>query len=267
MEHHFFTPDTVDLHNEPDQLERQEGVSVYNVTKIDKIAFTAVVTNKKNPAESAEVSLRSCTCDDFKERRKPCRHMYAFAVKQIKLDDGAKIKFFSRKNERLETLMADFSKGYADGWAFVVRPCNYEALDIKWLPKTVKKKTFLQLTQGDVYNFSEGSVFYDTPIAYEVPWGVALNSINCSLQITKTFSSYTIPCVYVNDIHILERTDKPVYGEVYFDVFRPNADKTKEERVAGFSCKQDEFLKLLQTGIFTDLDGVSHNLLEGKTDA
>ena len=44
MEHHFFMPDTVDLHNEPEQLERQEGVSAYKVTKIDKFAFTALVT-------------------------------------------------------------------------------------------------------------------------------------------------------------------------------------------------------------------------------
>ena len=267
MEHHFFMPDTVDLHNEPEQLERQEGVSAYKVTKIDKFAFTALVTSKGASEESANVSLKDCTCDDFKMRGKPCRHMYAFASKQIELDDGTKIKFFARKNERSETLMADFSKGYAAGWSFVVRPCNYESLDIKWMPKTVKKETFSQLTQGDVYNFSEGSVFYDTPIAYEVPWGIALQSIYCSLQITKTISSYTIPFVYVNESGILERTDKPVYGEVYFDVFRPDSAKKKEQRVARFSCKQNEFLKLLQTGIFLDSDGLSHNLLEGKVDA
>lgn len=258
MEHHFFSPDNVDLHNESDQLERQEGVSQYNISKVDKINFTAVVKRKGHPEESFFVSLQGCSCDDFRLRGKPCAHMYAFASRQIELDDGRKIKFFTRNNERSETLIADFSKGYADGWAFVVRPCNYEALDIKWTPKTIKKSTFMQLTQGDVYNFTDGSVFYDTLEAYNLPWSNALESIRCSLQITRTIPTYTFPVVTVNDNNILERYDKAVYGTVYFDMFRPDVPNRREKLASSFSCRQDEFLRLLQSGAFVDLDGMFH---------
>lgn len=45
---------------------------------------------------------------------------------------ASKLKLFVNKSERSRELIADFSSGYAASWVFIVRPCNFDALDIKW---------------------------------------------------------------------------------------------------------------------------------------
>lgn len=246
----FFTPDTVDMHNDEEQLERQESLYKLKIS-IDRAKNFGKVGDIDGTSHIA--SLSSCSCDDFLARQLPCIHMYKYAHK---------VRCFSIKREsRSLTFIADFSKGYADGWAYVVRSCNYSELDILYTPRITQKESQMVLTQGRAYNFISNSVFYDTPLAYQdAPWEKIIPSLNTSLQIDKTTPTYSEPVVILNDNGILERRTNIIYGEVWFTFYKINGQKTMRP-VSSHRCSQDEFLALLRSGNFVDHDGNRQKLL------
>lgn len=273
----FFSEDSVDMHSTSEQLQRQDRRSDFKVLQLDRVNKTGSVHSIVDDSEPVyETSLTKCQCADFQQRQLPCAHMYRVASEL-----GT---YRSIKQKRSTELIADFSCGYAAGWAFVVRPCNYMALDIMYtkLVKKIDGKIVKDdkgvslkedvLTQGKTYSFSLGEIFYSDPIAYEVQWGEALNSLHCSLQIDEATPSFLDADISYEEIHAhqkgghitqgrIVRRYLPVYGDVHFSLYRPNADKSRVERVQFFSCRQDEFLQLLMTGKFTDTSGKKHTIM------
>lgn len=196
-----------------------------------------IVTDEESGDEH-KASLNKCTCDEFQSSGTPCRHMYKVANKK---------KLFRYAYARSDKLIADFSSGRAAGWKFVVRPCNYLSLDIILSPRMIKGKKTNVLTQGEFYDFAAGSVFYDNPAAYDMPWGEALRHIKASLQIVSSVKPDLIPYVVWESGSLL-RKNSIVYTNVTFNVYRPSADFSKEELQNTYSCTQDEFLRLLRDG-------------------
>ncbi|GAA0200753.1 hypothetical protein [Selenomonas dianae] len=276
----FFSEESVDLHNTPEQLQRQDRLTELRVIQIDRVAGTGLVySGSRDSGHSYETSLTKCKCVDFRQRRLPCKHIYRLAA-ELGVYRSISLK-------RSTELMADFSKGYADGWAFVVRPCNFPSLDIVYsliamrrdgvIVKTTKngKEVTVKenvLTQGEVYNFSLGQVFYSDPIAYEVQWGDALKVLRCSLQIDDASPSSVDVEVSFGEVPVppsekrpprngIIRRFFPSYGDVRFSLYRPNEAHDRVEKKRAFTCRQDEFLRLLMTGKFTDKSGDTHIIL------
>ena len=242
----FFSPEFEELHNDEEQLIRQDNSSKVEMANVNKESQTG------RTEHGYDVSLESCTCKDFRYRRLPCKHMYKLA---------RELKLFKNKNERSSELIADFSKGYAEGWRFVVRPCNYASLDIILQNRLVEgekrgknSKKELTLTQGKLYNFQRGVIFYDNMAAYDGVWGDALKKINLCLQIDSATESIDVPIVVWEDNRFVRRQE-PSYGRVNFSVYKPDAEHTRLEKIKSYSCRQDEFVSLLKTGEFADENG------------
>lgn len=248
----YFSLDNIAIHNSSNQLEQQTALSYL---KIKKLEDCYIVTEELPDELSHEyhASLDHCNCDYFTEYHLPCRHMYRVATKE---------KVFKViRPKRSEKLMADFSDGYAAGWKFIVRKCNWPYLDILYTPRKKNKKLTMVLTQGSCFSFASGLVFYDTIDAYSMTWGNALKSIHVSLQIKSSTPTVAVYQVFAKN-GILVNQSHYVYGTVEFALYRPNADHTQEKEISRFTCQQDEFVRLLKTGIFTDTDNVEHNLFK-----
>lgn len=274
----FFSEESTELHNTPEQLSRQDRLWELKVVELDRERDVGIVySGAKDSGHSYETSLTGCQCVDFHRRKLPCKHIYRLAT-ELGVYRSVSLK-------RSPELIADFSKGYADGWAFVVRPCNFLALDIVYSPlvvsgedgkpikgsdgRSIKENV---LTQGDVYNFSIGQVFYSDPIAYEAPWGDALKVLRCSLQIDEVSPSSVDVEVHFGEVPVLSSEKRlprngiirryvPDYGDVRFSLYRPNDARDCVKKVQSFSCRQNEFLRLLMTGEFTDSSGETHIIL------
>ena len=140
----------------------------------------------------------------------------------------------SDRIERSKQLIADFSKGYADGWAFIVRKCNFEALDIIWSvykerDKSTKnsKIVYEGWTQGEIYKFPTGATFYDSVRVYDnIPWSEAKKLFNRCIQIT-----HSIPM------------SKNTSGKVRYELYEKGKGVTKNQ------CTQKEFVQILKTGV------------------
>lgn len=71
MSDNFWVPET-SLHNEPDQAKRQKAALRLNVESIDSETQSGIINEYT-------VSLSECSCQDYKMRLKPCKHMYRLA--------------------------------------------------------------------------------------------------------------------------------------------------------------------------------------------
>jgi hypothetical protein len=70
------------IHNSDYQHNRQ--YSAYYILR--EFGGNTLESAKKGLIHNYQVSLKSCTCPDFKERQLPCKHIYSFALLQgIKL--------------------------------------------------------------------------------------------------------------------------------------------------------------------------------------
>ena len=230
----FFTSEHLELHNEDDQLYFQVGLSNIEILEKDESNLSALVYDDED-GEEYRASLEKCECEYFEEHQLPCRHMYRVA--------NAFGFFKNSKNATSKKLIADFSKGYADGWKFIVRPCNYLALDIRQLPPTknnINKRP--TLVQGKYYNFTTGSLFYDNIAAYNKKWGEALKEINHSIQITESTPNILDYEVVLKN-NVLTRITLVNYGTVTFKLWGAN-----DKFIGEFTCKQNEFLEILKSG-------------------
>jgi hypothetical protein len=94
-----------------------------------------------------------------------------------------------QSNRRSETLIADFSSGFAKGWAWAVRKDFSTALDISLASRVVKgKRVAPVMTSGSLFTFSKGDILYDTPLAYSETWSESLNRITRSLEVVSATS-------------------------------------------------------------------------------
>ena len=128
----FFSEESVDLHDTPEQLQRQDRLTELRVLQLDRVEGTGIVrSGSGDSGHSYETSLTKCQCVDFRQRHLPCKHIYRLAA-ELGVYRSISLK-------RSTELMADFSKGYADGWVFVVRPCNFPSLDIVYSPIAMRR--------------------------------------------------------------------------------------------------------------------------------
>jgi hypothetical protein len=90
---------------------------------------------------------------------------------------------------RSEVLIADFSSGFANGWAWAVQKCFASALDINLANRVVKGKPMPPvLTSGRMFSFAKGDRIYDSPLAYSETWAESLNQITRCLEVTSATS-------------------------------------------------------------------------------
>ena len=255
----FFSPENLDIlleiHNEPEQIERQGKILEVGIkTKNKKEMFDSEL-KKMTTTKGYEVTLENCTCQDFIFRHKPCKHMYKLANK---------LKIFVRKNERSRKLIADFSKGYSDGWKFIIRPCNYSDLDIYYSNLLIEgedSEKNLILTQGNRYNFKRGEIFFDSISAYDEVWEEALKKLNFCVQIDSVTETELVEIqkiIFLDGKFMNQFT--PIYGTVDFSIYKTNEQRTGLEKIKNFSCRQDEFVELLKNGEFADTDGEIHKI-------
>lgn len=243
----------LELHNDPEQMKKQSralqvNIKVENKKPLLDYEKKTMITTKGNDEQSYEVSLEKCTCKDFEVHKVPCKHMYKLA-KALEI-------FVIGKRE----LIADFSKGYADGWKFIVRPCNYSDLDIDYSNiSSEDENSELILTQGKCYNFRSGEIFFDNICAYNEIWENALKKLNFCLQIDSATESTSVKrIIFENDKFISGFFS--IYGIIDFSIYKTNENRTGFEKIGNYSCKQDEFVELLKTGEFTDSDGEIHKI-------
>lgn len=179
--------------------------------------------------------------------------------------------------ERNPVLIATFRDGYAAGWCFAIGENFKDALDIKYTLRKSGAKSEYVWTQGRQFNFSEGAIIYDTPLAYQKEWNEARKHIKLFIQVIEaTPSEYvtykTIKTVNnemnvivsgknengnqkqesVSDGFIIRRV-RLEYGIVKFKLFRPK-NTGEIEDVVTITCNQGEFVNLLQTGIIRTLN-------------
>lgn len=249
----FFSPDMLNMHNTDKQLEQQIALSSLKIQQNDTGDWLVTETDDNGTDHQYHASLDACDCEHFTTYHQPCRHMYRVAMKEN--------LFKAMRTKRSDTLIADFSDGYAANWKFIVRPCNWHDLDILYTPRRKNKQAFYTWTQGECYSFTSGSVFYDTMEAYTNPWGEALKHITCSLQIKESFPTVAVSQVFLEKGSLVNHTHYE-YGIVKFDLYRPD-EKHEHERVVGhYVCRQDEFVNLLKSGAFIDTEGKHHNFFE-----
>lgn len=69
----YFSAENKSLHSEYGQLQRQQRATTFTMDSID-------VENQTGKRKDYDVSLERCTCVDFSQRGKPCKHMYRLAI-------------------------------------------------------------------------------------------------------------------------------------------------------------------------------------------
>jgi hypothetical protein len=100
------------------------------------------------------------------------------------------LEFFSKNTRRCESLIADFSSGFAKGWAWAVKKDFASALDITLSSRVVKGKPNTEVwTSGRMFSFAKGDIIYDAPEAYSNTWSESLKHINQSLEVLSATSA------------------------------------------------------------------------------
>lgn len=236
MNYFEITDKNLKLHNQPEQVEEMYYMDDCTVDAINTKASSGIVSDSTG---SYDVHIDTCTCDIYRSNKLPCRHIYSLAKK---------LNILKTQTLRSKELLADFSKGYADGWKFVVRPCNYLALDIVWSQEVKNKKVVWKgWKQGTNYHFTAGSVFYDSLVAYNTSWGEALKEITYSIQIDTSTPMQEDIYVDVDENHCMHRYIKHSGGSVTYSVYEN--DGTREFLSYQATCSQSEFLNILKYGL------------------
>lgn len=170
--------------------------------------------------------------------------------------------------KRSSALIATFRDGYAAGWAFAIKECFKEALDIKYTSIKRKKTEIKIWTQGTSFSFKSGSIFFSHIKAYSnykeflsAPDAVALQIVNDGnagyetiASLEGSFSGVYMPAklsgrTSFTDISLrteLQRFDK---GSVVVDIYTPNKESDKLIKISSISMSQDYLVTLLQTGM------------------
>ena len=156
---------------------------------------------------------------------------------------GKLIKQESNKiSKRYTELLADFSKGYAEGWYFCVPIFFYDALDIQF---TYQKKIKLW-TQGSTFNFSTGDMIWNHAYPYCENFVSEFNKPRLGIQVQSS-----APCLPQTKNRLRNS------GKVNFTIFAARNDSNSKFiwKVAGnYSLSQDGFIEFLIKGYSNSLD-------------
>lgn len=250
--------DNLAIHNDDMQLQEQASSRSLEILSSDKKSYQCTLADDMDADIEYHASLESCDCYYFATYNLPCRHMYKAAHK-------FQLYGFPR-DVRKTDLIADFSKGYADGWKFLVKTCHLPALDILWTQRIVKKETSSgivkkekssELTQGNHYNFHEGSSFdsYNDKASYYKTWGDALKDMTCSIQIDNVEPARTETVVKIRGNKFTSINTVVDEGIVSFSLYVPNMEKTKLEKISEHKCTHKAFVDLLKSGTTLDIKG------------
>lgn len=222
------------IYEEQEQIDRLNSMQEVILPEINAITEEAVAENGYN------VTLLSCTCPDFRKRKKPCKHMYRLAYELKKLK-------FNRNFIRTPELIIDFDNGFSKDWYFTIGTFHKESFDIKYTTKVVGGEKVKTLTQGDDYSFNVGAVFMDNSKAYELIWRDALKEINFLIQVRSSYKNKKkISFDYEGEVLVVDNAID--YGTLTFDLFKSNHEALKLEFVDNYAAHADEFVKLLKTG-------------------
>jgi hypothetical protein len=136
-----------------------------------------------------------------------------------------------QSNRRSEKLIADFSSGFAKGWAWAVKKDFSTALDLALASRVVKgKKVAPVMTSGSLFTFSKGDTLYDTPLAYSETWSESLNHITKSLEVVSATSCEIAFEGYV-EAQMYEKKDGQL---VKTELFRGSQSKFVRGLIIGF---------------------------------
>lgn len=136
--------------------------------------------------------------------------------------------------KRSTKLISDFRDGYTKGWAFCLPASFRDALDIKLTTRVLKGKKTLVWTQGKDFAFRRGDIIYDGRPAYKMSWSKGVKLVDFALQVTE---------------------DK---FELEFNLLK--VKRGKLVLLQTFRSTQEEFVRLLQYGLFCDVEGVEIGL-------
>ncbi len=140
---------------------------------------------------------------------------------------------------------------FAIGWLFAVHDAFKETLDIRFT-EVVKKGTKEKVktwTQGKYYSFSEGDIIYGNQAA-------CLTSDN-----TATYEKICLQVIAAAPASL------NIAGLVKFQLFKKENGTSKMLRDTVYDCTQGEFVGLLKTGIFYQLnETTATNLLQRRND-
>jgi hypothetical protein len=119
------------------------------------------------------------------------------------------------QGRRQTNLIANFVRGYADGWFMAVKECYRNELDIKYTERKKNKQSFYEWTQGPYYSFAEGDLFYNASAeAYEKgkKWGQAIKAITIACKLNSATPT------------ILDKNKNLVEGTVNFTIYKPDKE-------------------------------------------
>ncbi|WP_418809809.1 hypothetical protein [Phascolarctobacterium faecium] len=228
----------IKTHTNPSQVQRM----------LEKVSFSDIDTVRKvgTTDNGYATSLTHCTCMDFNTRHQPCKHMYRLAEE---LD----LLFYPKQLRRSKILMADFSSGFAKDWAFCVGTFHWPCLDIQWSPLKIEGQITKEPTQGIMYQFDVGQVFYNNnPDIYapSVPWSKTGKLVSIALQIHNSNNNKREYKVHYSE-NALVLDFKISYGTVGFDVFiYKDGNPTK---IGRYYAHADEVVNLLRDGCCTGI--------------
>ena len=137
--------------------------------------------------------------------------------------------------KRQTQLIANFVKGYAEGWFMAVKECYRNELDIKLTERKKNKQSYPEWTQGPYFSFAEGHLFYDTPKAYK-KWNQAIKAIKIACKITSATPT------------MLDKNKNLLEGMVNFTTYKPDKKATSLMAVQDYKVSQREFVHFLKTG-------------------
>jgi hypothetical protein len=184
-------------------------------------------------------------------------------------------------DERGAACVATFENGFAAGWFFAISEACKDALDIKQTERAFKGVKETLWTQGKLYAFNHGDVFYDTREAYGPDeWQSVLNKIRVCVQIREARPSTLVESKQYRTAKAVEviedKSETPKsqlqqisysrtrvnFGFVRFVVMTPNALEGKLVEEATYETDQELFVRFLQTGLLRCNDGTKHDFRE-----
>lgn len=151
----------------------------------------------------------------------------------------------NKKKERSIDLITTFEDSFAKDWFYAVGDFFRDHLDIFLTDRTVdeigpdgkKRKVKKRVwTQGDLFTFERGHIFYDSPKGYLI-WKEALKHITLVCQIATATPDQI-------------KTDRSrVDGLVSFDLWQPARGRIGLDHISKHNKTQHEFVKYLKTGV------------------
>ena len=140
-----------------------------------------------------------------------------------------------RKKRSLDLLLT-FENNYSTNFYFPIPDFLKNAFDIKYTDRVINKKKTKMLTQGDIYNFQEGDIFYDSIAAYKLSWQDAILQTKNLLQVYRASPDTVI-------------FQKKIHGSVSFSHYTPTKDHKSVIQKQNYRCTPEEFIDILKIGL------------------